>query len=200
MNRDQGSGIGDQGSGIGDQGSARPPRLADWILKRILPVGKRGESILGDLHEEFSLIPDPRSPVPWRLIWYWQQTMRLVIRYLASRSPQQSLTYPRSSPMWFDIRGDLRTAFRMLRRSPGTSLLIVATLALAIGAATVGFTFADLALFRGVPVDDTSKVVSVFASDTRGSNPRARVSGTSTRSCRWRRRASGSPCRDRRRW
>ena len=78
--------------------------------------------------------------------------------------------------MWFDIRGDLRTAFRMLRRSPGTSLLIVATLALAIGAATVGFTFADLALFRGVPVDDTSKVVSVFASDTRGSNPRARVS------------------------
>ena len=78
--------------------------------------------------------------------------------------------------MWFDIRGDLRTALRMLQRNPGTSLLIVATLAVAIGSATVGFTFADLALFRGVPVDDTSKVVSVFASDTRGSNPRARVS------------------------
>lgn len=78
--------------------------------------------------------------------------------------------------MWFDIRGDLRTAFRMLRRNPGTSSLIVATLALAIGAATIGFAFADFALLRGLPVDDTSRVVSAFASDTHGSNPRARVS------------------------
>jgi len=78
--------------------------------------------------------------------------------------------------MWFDIRGDLRTAARMVRRSPGTSSLIVATLALAIGTATIGFTFADLALFRGLPVDDASRVVSVFASDTQSSNPRARVS------------------------
>jgi hypothetical protein len=37
----------------------------------------------------------------------------------------------------------LRTAFRMLHRTPGTSALIVATLALAIGAATIGFAFAD---------------------------------------------------------
>src|SRR6186997_2507792 len=99
MNRDQGSGIGDQGG---------PPRLADWILKRVLPAGKRGESILGDLHEEFALIPDSRSLIPSRSLWYWGQTMRLTLRYAASRSPQQPLTYPRSSPMWFDIRGDLR--------------------------------------------------------------------------------------------
>jgi putative ABC transport system permease protein len=145
-----------------------PPRLAEWILERVLPPGKRGESIRGDLRQEYASQPS-RS-------WYWQQTCRLAVRYAISESPQQPLTYPRSSPMWFDIRGDLRTAFRMLQRNPGTSLLIVATLAIAIGAATVGFTFADLALFRGVPVDDTSKVVSVFASDTRGSNPRARVS------------------------
>ena len=78
--------------------------------------------------------------------------------------------------MWLDLTGDLRTAVRMLQRNPGTSSLIVATLALAIGAATIGFAFADLALFRGLPVDDNSKVVSVFASDTHGSNFRARVS------------------------
>lgn len=78
--------------------------------------------------------------------------------------------------MWFDIRGDLRTAIRMLRRNPGTSSLIVATLALAIAAATVGFAFADLALFRGLPVDDNAKVVSIYASDTHGSMFRGRVS------------------------
>ena len=54
--------------------------------------------------------------------------------------------------------------------------MIVGTLALAIGAATIGFAFADFALFRGLPVDDASRVVSVFTSDTHGSNPRARVS------------------------
>jgi len=165
-----------KGSGIGDQGSGAPPRLADWVLKRVLPPGKRGASILGDLHEEFSLVPDPRSLIPSRSVWYWRQTLRLAVRYGMSRSPQQSLTYPRSTPMWFDIRADLRTAFRMLRRNPGTSTLIVATLALAIGAATIGFAFADLALFRGLPVDDNAKVVSLFASDTHGANFRGRVS------------------------
>ena len=77
--------------------------------------------------------------------------------------------------MLLDLHGDLRTAFRMLRRNPGTSSLIVATLALAIGAATIGFAFADLAI-RGLPVDDPSKVVTVFTSDTRGSTIRGRVS------------------------
>ena len=78
--------------------------------------------------------------------------------------------------MWLDLSGDLRTAFRMLQRNPGTSSLIVATLALAIGAATIGFAFADLALFRGLPVDDNSKVVTIFASDTHGSTFRGRIS------------------------
>lgn len=50
------------------------------------------------------------------------------------------------------------------------------TLAFAIAAATIGFSVADLALFRGLPVDDNSKVVSLLVSDTQGSNFRARVS------------------------
>jgi predicted permease len=147
----------------------KPPALADWILARVLPRGKHGESIRGDLLEEFHA--SSKSPA-----WFCAQTLRLTARYALVRSPQTSLTYPRSNPMWLDLQGDLRTALRMLRRNPGTSSLIVATLALAIGAATVGFAFADFALFRGLPVDDPARVVSVFTSDTRGSNPRARVS------------------------
>lgn len=164
------------GSGIGDQGAAAPPRLAVWLLKRILPGGKRGDSILGDLHEEFVLISDRRSLRPARSLWYWQQTIRLTLRYLTAPSPHRSLSYPRSRPMWFELSSDIKTAFRGLRRAPGTSTLIVFTLAFAIAAATIGFSVADLALFRGLPVDDHAKVVSVFVSDTRGGNTRARVS------------------------
>src|SRR5687768_6987113 len=146
-----------------------PPRLADWILSRVLPMGKRGDSIRGDLVEEFH---QQQSQV-----WYWQQTMRLTLRYLFSPSPQDKLTYPRSSGMWFDLASDVKSAFRNIRRAPGTSALIVLTLAFAIGAATIGFTFADVALLRGLPVGDPSKVVSVFANDQQGTNPRARISG-----------------------
>lgn len=166
----------DPGTGNRDR-AARPPKLADWILKRVLPHGKRGDSIRGDLIEEFHRIPAHGSRIPARSLWFWTQTLRLALRYVASRPPQQSLTYPRKSIMWFELSNDLKTSLRSFRRAPGTSALIVLTLAFAIGAATIGFAFADLALLRGLPVDDASKVVSVFASDPHGSNPRARVSG-----------------------
>ena len=145
------------------------PWLADKILKFVLPPGKRGDSILGDLREEFHHSSKSRA-------WYWTHTLRLACRYAISESPQHSLTYPRSTPMWFDLRGDIRTALRMMQRNPGTSSLIVATLAVAIGVSTIGFAVADLALFRGLPVDDNAKVVTMRAIDPHGSTLRGRVS------------------------
>ena len=146
------------------------PPLADWILKRVLPLGKRGESILGDLREEYRSNPSRA--------WYWKQTIVLGFRYLTHDSPQQRLTYPRSNVMWFELSSDLKTAFRNFLRAPGTSALIVFTLGFAIAAATIGFAFADLAILRGLPVDDTSKVVSVQVNDAQGSMSGAyRVSG-----------------------
>lgn len=177
LRHQSGTGSREPGTGSGTGPRRPPPPVADWLLKRILPLGKRGESIRGDLIEEFNRLPDSGSRFPASVQWwFWQQTLRLTLHYLLRPSPQPSLTYPRSSGMWFELSGDFKTARRMLHRSPGTSSLIVATLALAIGAATIGFAFADFALFRGLPVDDASRVVSVFASDTHGSNPRARVS------------------------
>jgi predicted permease len=170
MTRSQ-TGAGNRETGAGNRKS---PWLADWLLIKVLPPGKRGDSIRGDLLEEFRRVPAPGSRFP--ALWYWQQTIRLVCRYAISESPQPRLTYPRRAGMWFDVGSDITSAFRNLRRAPGTSALIVLTLAFAIGAATIGFTFADFALLRGLPVDDTSKVVSVFINDPQGSNPRARVS------------------------
>src|SRR5687768_7679625 len=131
-----------------------PPRFADWLLRRVLPIGKRGESIRGDLIEEFNRLPDSGSRVP--ALWFWQQTLRLALRYVASRSPQPPVRARRRTAMWFDLTDDLKSALRNMRRAPGTSVLIVLTLAFAIGAATIGFTFADFALLRGLPVDDPS--------------------------------------------
>jgi putative ABC transport system permease protein len=145
-----------------------PPRAADALLRRMLPSGKRGLSILGDLREEFRAIPDERAARRW----YWLQALRLSLGYKSFSEQRRQ----KVSMMPHDLSSDLRTALRMFVRNPGTSTIIVFTLAVTIGAATVGFAFADLALFRGLPVDDNSRVVSIFASDSHGSNPRARVS------------------------
>lgn len=151
-----------------------PPRLAEHLLRRVLPLGKRGESILGDLREEYAEQAG-RHPASANR-WYWLQAFRLTVRYFTQPASQR-VSSPRRSPMFMDLTSDLRTAIRMTTRNLGTSALIVMTLAAAIAGATIGFTFADFALLRGLPVDDEARVVSVFATDTEGSNPRARVSG-----------------------
>jgi predicted permease len=142
----------------------------------MLPAGKRGESIRGDLIEEFNRFPAPGSRFP--ALWFWQQTLRLALRYAASRTPPHGLTSSRRVPMGFDLTGDLKTALRSITRAPGTSSLIVLTLAFAIAAATIGFSFADLALLRGLPIDDKSRVISLSVDDPQRSMAGAhRVSG-----------------------
>jgi uncharacterized protein involved in exopolysaccharide biosynthesis len=47
-----------------------PPRLADWLLQR-LATGRRQQSILGDLHEQYRR---GRS-----VAWYWRQTITTIL-------------------------------------------------------------------------------------------------------------------------
>ena len=72
----------------------------------------------------------------------------------------------------FDMSSDLKSSIRNVLRAPGTSLTIVATLALAMAATTVGFSFADFAILRGMPVDDTSRVIDIRGVDPRQGNDR----------------------------
>jgi hypothetical protein len=57
-------------------GRARPPRLAVWLLTRFAPA-QHAESILGDLHEEFSPLAAESGPALARS-WYWRQTLKTI--------------------------------------------------------------------------------------------------------------------------
>jgi putative ABC transport system permease protein len=59
---------------------------------------------------------------------------------------------------------DVRYALRSLRRSPGSTIVIVLTLALAMGTSAVLFTVIDTVL-QSVPAQDRSRVVSVSSTD-----------------------------------
>jgi putative ABC transport system permease protein len=74
-----------------------------------------------------------------------------------------------------DVIGDIRHAFRVARATPGQTLLIVGTLALGIGVSTVGFSFADTAFVRGLPVADPARTVIGFGLDARDPDRRGGV-------------------------
>ncbi len=54
----------------------QPPPVAVWLIS-LFALGEEGESILGDLLEEFSLLVS-KSGMPSARKWYWRQTMKTV--------------------------------------------------------------------------------------------------------------------------
>jgi len=68
----------------------------------------------------------------------------------------------RRLPLVEDVWRDIRHAGRALRRTPGVTLVAVPTLALAIGATTVLFSFADALLLRPLPVRDPGRLVGIY--------------------------------------
>src|SRR5437867_2303480 len=69
--------------------------------------------------------------------------------------------------LWIDIRHSLRC----LRRSPGFSLVVTATFALAIGANTTIFSLLNAIVLRAVPVSDPERLVAISTTDTQTTEP-----------------------------
>jgi macrolide transport system ATP-binding/permease protein len=61
-----------------------------------------------------------------------------------------------------NVTADVRFALRWLRRSPGFTLVAVASLAIGIGFNTALFTLVDALLFRPLPVERPDRLVDVF--------------------------------------
>jgi hypothetical protein len=58
--------------------SIHPPVIAFWLIS-LFGIDEEGESILGDLHEEFAIVA-ARSGTASARHWYWRQTVRTLPR------------------------------------------------------------------------------------------------------------------------
>ena len=104
-----------------------------------------------------------------------QEALAAARRAFGNVTRSRELFYESRRWMWLDrLRSDVRQAFRQLRHSPVSTLTVILSLALGIGANTAIFSLADQALLRVLPVSKPEELVLLewngrFVGHARGS-------------------------------
>ena len=144
----------------------RPPALARWIVRLLVPPGLR-EEIEGDLLERWR---DRRRAGGSRAAagWYWSQVVRLrplALRRAAklrSRYGNETGGVEMKTSGAQDLPTTVRHAIRSLRRRPLAALTVTLTIGLAVGATTAVFSVVNGVLLRPLPYPDADGIVRLW--------------------------------------
>jgi putative ABC transport system permease protein len=140
--------------------------FAARLLLRLTDARVR-EYLAGDLEESFAALADLEGLSRAR---HWSRRQALAAALQHPWKPVAAAR-PRGDGLMRTLLQDLSFGVRMVRRQPTFSAVVVMTLALAIGANTVIFSFANVLLLRPLPLKDTQTLGWIFAIDPhRGGN------------------------------
>jgi putative ABC transport system permease protein len=136
-----------------------PSDVARALLTRL--GGMRDQDALGDLDEEFAERRRRRGRVQSE-VWYLVEALSLGTAMLATRL-RFGLARMRRGGVMRGFANDVRHALRGLVREPGTAVVMVLTLSVAVGATTSVMAVADAAFLRPLPYPDASRLVRIFS-------------------------------------
>ena len=170
-----------------------PPLLARLVL-RTLVRGPDAEFVLGDIEEDWARIAE-RSGRRAAARWYRRQVVGTVWAWVwrGTAVPRRDgeARHTGGAGMETTLR-DVRYAIRSLRKKPGFSALVVATLALGIGANTAIFSVVQAVILRAIPYPDAERLVDV--AETVGGDRSSRIP---TSAATWRDWKAGTSSFDR---
>jgi predicted permease len=131
----------------------RPPRFFDWLLRRSLPTD-HADAIRGDLLEELHA----SSRRQGARFHYRAHVLSIVARYAFRRTPHHDAERRKAMGV---IVQNVKFALRSLTKRPAFALIVVATLALGIGANTAIFSILHALVLRSLPVAEPDRLVVV---------------------------------------
>ena len=152
----------------------RPPGVAEQLLARALRASPYRDDILGDLYESYAAVAAAHS-IPYARCWYWAHAIRLAARTILRAQPVSSVQ-PAKEHRMDRLLMDLRFAIRSLVKQPTTTIAIVVTLALGVGANTAVFGVIDALLLRPFTMRNVDRIVMPVSTSPHWSGRRETVS------------------------
>ena len=150
----------------------KPPRLATWLLSRVLPDDSRAANIAGDLLEEFYAdAAHSRLTAAWR---YWRHTLSIAVRYSgnARRAAHERPPSRQRVSGWIDVmRHDLSYAIRSLAKAPAFSAVAILTLAVGIGANAAIFSVLHAVVLADLPYHRADRLAVLWTLNVRQNIP-----------------------------
>ena len=151
-----------------------PPRVAEALLRRKVPVGSRGHSIIGDFREEYRAIRQRRGLLIAQ-VWYWYNVLLLSAQYSRSietgraRGQRTSGDNTRTGAGFVEtFLQDARYTIKNLLKRPGFTAVVVATLAAGIGGTVTMFSAMNAVYLKPLPYDEPDELAFVSGKNNNG--------------------------------